>query len=471
MKRSSTGHNIKLTGIAASAGMAIGKVFKLSGDVIKVEERSISADQVAQEIKKLNKALEVTKRELIEIQKQAKTQTGKEGEDIFDAHQSILEDQFVIDETIEQIKKQRKNADFVYNQMMQGFQDSLQTLDDEYFRGRVADIKDVKRRLIKNIQGGETRFLNNLTRKAVVVAFDLTPSDTVLLDRQKIVAFLTDKGGKNSHAAIMARSMGIPSVVGLENITNSVRTGDTVIIDGINGAVIVNPTSPVLNKFLKLRAEYDELTKGLAKFSKLPCRTLDGKDVELSANLDFLDEIDSIINYGARGVGLFRTEYLYLKSEKLPTEEQEFEEYLKTAEKLYPHSVIIRTLDVGGDKTPRCLPMPREDNPMLGWRAIRLCLENPKLFKSQLRAILRASIKGNVKLLLPMISSLDEIYKAKTIIDQVKSDLFSQNIPFDDKIEIGVMIEIPSAAIMADAIAEEVDFEDPCFTQEDERYD
>ena len=296
MKRSSTGHNIKLTGIAASAGMAIGKVFKLSGDVIKVEERSISADQVAQEIKKLNKALEVTKRELIEIQKQAKTQTGKEGEDIFDAHQSILEDQFVIDETIEQIKKQRKNADFVYNQMMQGFQDSLQTLDDEYFRGRVADIKDVKRRLIKNIQGGETRFLNNLTRKAVVVAFDLTPSDTVLLDRQKIVAFLTDKGGKNSHAAIMARSMGIPSVVGLENITNSVRTGDTVIIDGINGAVIVNPTSPVLNKFLKLRAEYDELTKGLAKFSKLPCRTLDGKDVELSANLDFLDEIDSIIN-------------------------------------------------------------------------------------------------------------------------------------------------------------------------------
>ncbi|MBC8181778.1 phosphoenolpyruvate--protein phosphotransferase [candidate division KSB1 bacterium] len=458
MKRSSAGHNIKLNGIAASAGIAIGKVFKLSGDVIKVEERSISSDQIAHEVKKLIKALEVTKRELAEIQKQAKTKTGKEGEDIFDAHQSILEDHVVIEETIEQIKEQKKNADFIYNQVMQGFQDSLQTLDDEYFRGRVADIKDVKRRLIKNIQGGETRLLNNLTQKAVIIAYDLTPSDTVLLDRQKIIAFLTDKGGKTSHAAIMARSMGIPSVVGLENITNSVRTGDTVIIDGISGAVIVNPTSSVLNKFLKLRAEYDELTKDLSKFRNLPCRTLDGKDVELSANLDFLDEINSIINYGARGVGLFRTEYLYLKSDKLPTEEQEFAEYLKTAEKLYPHPVIIRTLDIGGDKTARCLPMPHEDNPMLGWRAIRICLENPKLFKSQLRAILRASIKGNVKLLLPMISSLDEIYKAKAIIDQVKGDLTSQNIPFDDKIEIGAMIEIPSAAIMADAIAEEVDF-------------
>jgi phosphoenolpyruvate-protein phosphotransferase (PTS system enzyme I) len=458
MKRSSTRHMTRLTGIAASAGIAIGKAFKLSGDVIKVEERSIRGDQIAQEVKKLTKALEVTKRELAEIQKQAKTKTGKEGEDIFDAHQSLLEDQLVIDETIEQIKKQRKNADFIYNQVMQGFQDSLQTLDDEYFRGRVADIKDVKRRLIKNIQGGETNFLINLTQKAVVIAYDLTPSDTVLLDRQKIIAFLTDKGGKTSHAAIMARSMGIPSVVGLKNITNSVRSGDTVIIDGINGIVIVNPTTSVLNKFLKLRAEYDELTKDLSKFRKLPCRTLDGKDVELSANLEFLDEINSIINYGARGVGLFRTEYLYLKSDELPSEEQEFKEYLKTAEKLHPHPVIIRTLDIGGDKTPRCFPMPREDNPMLGWRAIRLCLENPKLFKSQLRAILRASFKGNIKLLLPMISSLDEIYKAKTIIDQVKGDLSSQNIPFDDNIEIGVMIEIPSAAIMADVIAEEVDF-------------
>jgi len=443
MKRSNARHMIKLTGIAASAGIAIGKVFKLSGDVIKVEERSISSDQIDLEIKKLNKALEVTKRELAEIQKHAKTKTGKEGEDLFDAHQSILEDHVVIDETIEQIKNQKKNADFIYNQVMQEFQDSLQTLDDEYFRGRVADIKDVKRRLIKNIQGGEARFLTNLTQKAVVIAYDLSPSDTVLLDRQKIVAFLTDKGGKTSHAAIMSRSLGIPSVVGLENITNSAQTGDTVIIDGINGAVIVNPTSFVLNKFLKLRAEYDELTKDLAKFRNLPCRTLDGKDVELSANLEFIDEINSIINYGARGVGLFRTEYLYLKSDKLPTEEHEFEEYSKTADMLHPHPVIIRTLDIGGDKTPRCFPIPREDNPMLGLRAIRLCLGNLKLFKSQLRAILRASVKGNVKLLLPMISSVEEIYKAKTIIEQVKGDYYPRIFLLMKKLKLASWSKFP----------------------------
>ena len=449
---------IKLKGVAASAGIAIGKAFKLTGDVIKVEERDLSPDEVIQEIKKFNKAIELTKRELADIQSQAKTKIGKEGEDIFDAHQSLLEDQIVIEETINQIKKQRKNADFIYYTMMQEFQNSLENVDDEYFIGRVADIKDVKRRLIKNIQGGKPSFLNNLTQKAIIVAHDITPSDTVLFDRQKVLAFTTDRGGKTSHAAILSRSMEIPSVVGLEKITNSVSTGDTIIIDGINGVAIINPTSSVLNKYLKLRATYDELTKDLSKFRELPCRTLDGKDVELSANLDFLDEINSIVNYGARGVGLFRTEYIYMARDSLPTEEQEFQEYIKVAETLYPHPVIIRTLDIGGDKKPRCCPMPDENNPVLGWRAIRFCLERPNIFKSQLRAILRASAKGNVKILLPMISCLEEIYKAKVYIDQVKGELLSQKVPFDENIEIGAMIEIPSAAIMADVIAEEVDF-------------
>jgi len=449
---------IKLTGIAASAGIAIGKAFKLSGDVIKVEERDISVDHINQEMKKFQKALELTKRELAEIQSQAKAKTGKEGEEIFNAHQLILDDPVVVEETIKKIKQRRKNADFIYHQVMQEFQDSLQKADDEYFRGRVADIKDVKRRVIKNIQGGESQFLTQLTQKAVIVAHDLTPSDTVLLDRQKVIAFLTDIGGKTSHAAIMARSMEIPSVVGLKKISTVVNTGDTIIIDGINGVAIVNPTPAILNKYLMLRAEYDELTKNLSRYRLLPCRTLDGKNVELSANLDFQDEINSIINYGARGVGLYRTEYLYMSSLKLPTEEQEFAEYARVAEKLSPHPVIIRTLDIGGDKTPRCFAMPSENNPMLGWRALRFCLENPKLFKSHLRAILRASIKGNVKLLLPMVSSLEEIYKAKAIIDQVKGDLLSQNFPFDENIEIGAMIEIPSAAIIADVLAEELDF-------------
>ena len=449
---------IKLKGVAASPGISIGTVFKLTGDVVKVEERYLTAEEVSREIKNFRKAVELTRKELIEIQQQAKQKIGKEAEKIFNAHQLFLDDQLIIDETIKQIKKQKRNADFIYNEVMQKYQDSLETVDDEYFMGRVADIKDVKRRLIRNIQGGKCFSFNGLTQKAVIVAHDLTPSDTVMLDKQKALAFATDKGGKNSHAAIMARSLEIPSVVGLQKITQYVNSGDNIILDGSNGIVIINPTKSTLNKYFKLRAEYDELTKNLSKYRDLPCRTLDGKDVELSANLDFPDEINSVIYYGAKGIGLFRTEYIYLSRDKLPTEDDEYQEYIKVAEKLYPHPVIIRTLDIGGDKNPRYISIPKEDNPVLGWRAIRFCLETPKIFKSQLRAILRASAKGNVKILLPMISCLEEIQRAKNIIDQVKGELLSKNIPFDEDIEIGVMIEIPSAAIMADILAEEVDF-------------
>ncbi len=449
---------IKLKGVPASPGIAIGQIFKLTGDVIKVEERDISPEQIAGEIKKFKKAINKTKKELFQIQDQAREKIGKEGEEIFDAHQFLLEDIVIINETETQIEQQCKNADFVYYNVMEEYQKSLENVDNEYFLGRVADIKDVKRRLIRNIQGGQSQFLTNIIKKAIVVAHDLTPSETILMDKQKVLAFTTDLGGKTSHAAIMARSLEIPSVVGLKKITALANTGDTAIIDGQNGEVILNPTSAVLTEYLKLREKYDELTKNLSEFRELPCRTLDGKDVELSANLDFPNEINTIINYGARGVGLFRTEYLYLTREKIPTEEDEYNEYKKIVQKLSPHPVIIRTLDIGGDKKPRSIMIPDEANPVLGWRAIRYCLEKPQLFKSQLRAILRTSAHGNVKILIPMVSCVEEIVQTKNVIDQVKGELISQNKPFDDKIEIGAMIEVPSAAIMADAIAEEVDF-------------
>jgi len=449
---------VKLRGIAASPGVIVGSVYKLTGDVVRVEERYLKKDEVAQEIKKFNRALKKTHEELSEIKSQARQKIGKEAEKIFDAHQLLLDDMTIIDETISQIQQQQKNADFIYFEVMQQYQKSLENVDNEYFMGRVADIKDVKRRLIRNIQGGKTGTFSGLTRKAIIVAHDLSPSDTVLLEKQKVQAFATDRGGKNSHAAIMARAMAIPSVVGLKELTRHCATGDTIIIDGGNGDIILNPTPTILNKYLKLREEYDESTKQLSKNRELPCRTLDGKDVELSANLDFPDEFQSVINYGAHGVGLFRTEYIYMSSKQLPGEDDEYQEYLKVANNLYPHSVIIRTLDIGGDKNPRYLRMPEENNPVLGWRAIRFCLENPHIFKSQLRAIMRASVRGNVKILLPMISCLKEIYQTKIIIDQVKSELQNRKIPFDENIEIGVMIEIPSAAIMADVLAEEVDF-------------
>lgn len=449
---------VRLKGIAASPGIAIGKVFALTGDVVKVEERKISPEEVTNEIKKFKQAIELTHNELVNIQIQAKQKIGKDGEKIFDVHQMLLDDDIINEETITKIQCECKNADFIYYQVMQQFQNSLAGADNEYFMGRVADIRDVKRRLIRNIQGKEPQYLNGLTNPAIIVAHDLTPSDTVLLDRQKVLAFATEKGGKTSHAAIMARSLEIPSVVGLNQIIDLVATGDTVIIDGSEGIVIVNPSSAELNKYVKLRIQYHEITKELSKIRDLPCRTSDGKDVELSANLEFPDEINSIITYGARGIGLFRTENLYLTKPELPTEQEQFEEYYKVAEKVSPYPVIIRTLDIGGDKKSPALEIPEEDNPFLGWRAIRLCLEKSDLFKTQLRAILRASVMGNVKIMFPMISCLEEIYRAKEIFEQVKEELKSKKIPFDENIEIGVMIEIPSAAIMADIIAEEVDF-------------
>ena len=341
---------------------------------------------------------------------------------------------------------------------MQKFQDSLENVGDEYFKGRVEDIKDVKRRLIRNIQGREPRYLNGLTNPAVIIARDLTPSDTVLLDRQKVLAFATDRGGRTSHAAIMARSLEIPSVVGLETITEKAETGDTIIIDGNEGITILNPNSSEMNRYIKLREQYHEATQALSKIRDLPCRSKDGKDIELSANLEFPDEINSIITYGARGIGLYRTENLYITRHELPTEEEQFEEYYKIAEKVSPYPVIIRTLDIGGDKKAASFEFPEEDNPFLGWRAIRLCLEKEDIFKTQLSAILRASVMGNVKIMFPMISCLEEVIRAKDILEQVKQSLKAKRVPFDDNIEIGVMIEIPSAAIMADMLAQEVDF-------------
>ncbi|NOZ62773.1 MAG: phosphoenolpyruvate--protein phosphotransferase [Calditrichaeota bacterium] len=450
--------NIQIKGIAASAGIAIGVVYKLSGDVIKVEERDIPPEEVDREIKKFDRAIDLTRQELHEIQKQARDKIDKDASEIFDAHQMLLDDQVIIKETKLQIANQLKNADFVYHQLMKKYQDSLENADDEFFMGRVADIKDVKRRLIRNIQGKKPVSFKSLVKKSVIVARDLTPSETVMLDKNKVLAFATDKGGKNSHAAIMARSMEIPSVVGAQNISELVQTGDLVILDGNNGDIIINPSKRILDKYVYLRTEYDELTKSLSAFRNLPSRTLDGKDVELSANLDFADEIKSVINYGAQGVGLFRTEYIYLTRDQLPSEEEEFAEYCRITESIYPHPVIIRTLDIGGDKNPRYLSFPEEDNPALGSRGIRFSLDHRKILKSQLTAILRASAKGNVKILLPMISCHEEISHARALIDQVKGDLRSKKIPYDPNIEIGIMIETPSAALMADVLAEDVDF-------------
>jgi len=445
-------------GVPASSGIVIGKAFVLAGDVVKVEQRELTAEQVPHEIDKFKKAIEATKNDLKKIQVKASVKIGKDGEKLFDVYQMLLEDAVIIDETINRITSEKKNADYIYYTVMLRFQSLLESTADEYFTGRVADIRDVKRRVIRKIQGKKYSYVERITEKSIIVSRELTPLETALFNKRLVLAFATDLGGKTSHAAIMAQSLQIPAVVGLKNLSSSINTGDRIIVDGKNGEIIANPSDETLDKYQKRQLKYINISRQFEKIRDLPCRTLDGRDVELSANLEFPDEIENIITFGAKGIGLFRTEYLYLTKEVLPTEEEEFAEYYKVASRIKPNSVIIRTLDIGGDKQPRCIQIPEEQNPFLGFRAIRLCLERQDIFRTQLRAILRASVLGNVKILLPMISCIDEIYQAKKIIADVQEELIKENIPFDEAIDIGVMIEVPSAAIIADLIAKEVDF-------------
>ncbi len=449
---------ITLNGVPASPGIAIGKAYLLTGDTVKVEQRDITKDQLQEEIDKFNVAIETTKNEFKKIQKKAKFRIGIDGKKLFDVYQMLLEDSFIIDETIDRIKKENKNADFIYYKVMGRFQQSLESANDELFMGRATDIRDVKRRVIRNIQGKKYSFLNLVTEKSIIIARELTPLDTVQFDKRKVLAFATDLGGQTSHAAIMARSLNIPSVVGLKTISSSLYSGDRLILDGKKGIAIINPSEEDLDKYRKLQKKIVTLSKKLDRIKELPCRTLDGKDIELSANLEFPDEIESVITYGAKGIGLYRTEYLYLMKNELPTEEEEYNAYYNLACQISPNPVIIRTLDIGGDKQPRCIHIPEEENPFLGLRAIRLCLENVGIFRTQLRAILRASVVGNIKILFPMISCLDEVYEAKKILRDVQQELKNEKIPFDESIDIGVMIEVPSAAIITDLIAKEVDF-------------
>jgi phosphoenolpyruvate-protein phosphotransferase (PTS system enzyme I) len=456
MNSNTTDHAFK--GVSASPGIAIGHAYVLTGDVVKVDQRIISNDQIDEEIQRFREAIDTTKDDLLSIQRKAKFKIGEDGEKLFDVYRMLLEDSFIIDETIEQIRKENKNADFTYFMVMQRFQESLESTGDEYFAGRATDIRDVKRRVIRNIQKKSYSLLKNIPDQAIIVARELTPLDTVQLDRQKVVAFITDLGGKTSHAAIMAMSLQIPAVVGLTNITRYVNIGDELIVDGKHGEVYVHPSESLKKKYHKFQDEYRKAQKKLSLIRKLPCRTLDGKDIELAANIEFPEEVESVISFGARGVGLYRSEFQYLRGDELPTEAELFNEYMQVAESINPHPVIIRTLDLGGDKQPRCITFPEEENPFLGLRAIRFSLERQDIFRTQLRAILRASIHGNVKIMFPMISSIQEIRRVKIILAEIKQQLKNDNLPFDESIDIGAMIEVPAAAIVSDIIAREVDF-------------
>ncbi|MFH1381074.1 MAG: phosphoenolpyruvate--protein phosphotransferase, partial [Candidatus Omnitrophota bacterium] len=424
-----------------------------------VPKRKIKGKFIENEIVRFKKALQKTRAEILAIHSKISEEMGVEKARIFNAHLMVLEDEVLISEVMAKLKKNHLVVEYVFWQVLKKYIGVLSKSDDEYLRERVSDINDVGKRVLKNLLGTEHRTLGDLKRKeTVIVAYDLSPSDTALMHRGNVIAFVTDIGGRTSHTAIMAKSLEIPAVVGLETATSNVGDGSNVIVDGNRGIVVINPSGATQKKYRLERKRFEKFEKHLLKLKDLPAKTLDGKEIELAANIESPFDVPSVLAHGAKGIGLYRTEYFYMNKKMLPNEDEQYEAYKSVAEQIAPHSVIIRTLDLGGDKFLSQFEVPREMNPFLGWRAIRFCLARPDIFKAQLRAILRASHYGKLKIMYPMISGIEELRQANVILEEVRKDLRKKGIPFDEKMEVGAMIEVPSAAITSDVLAKEADF-------------
>ncbi len=456
--RKSIRKQMQLKGIPAAPGIVIGKVYIFGTEELHAPERKITSEEVPVEIARFKRALLETRKEIIKVEKKISHEMGVEHGRIFSAHLLVLEDPVLVEEVITRLKKKKKNIEFVFVEILDKYIDVLSEAKDEYLRDRISDIMDVGRRILRNLLGAETRGMEDLTDKSVVIAYDLSPSHTAMMHKGRVIGFATDIGGRTSHTAIMAKSLEIPAVVGLENVTDVIRNGDTVILDGTHGVVIVNPTKRFVEKYEKEQKKYEHIEKGLFGLKTLSSETLDGHKVVLAGNIELPEDVASVIAHGAEGIGLYRTEYFYMNRPDLPSEEEQFNAYKSVAMRIKPHHVIIRTLDIGGDKFLSHLDIPKEMNPFLGWRAIRFCLASPVIFKTQLRAILRASAFGKLKLMYPMISGITEFRQANVLLEDVKSGLRKKGIPFNNDIEVGAMIEVPSAAMTSNIIAKEADF-------------
>lgn len=448
----------RLKGIPASAGVAIGRAFLLDSEDVPVNKVAISASMVPQEIARFEEALIRTRKEIHEIQARIAEELGVEYGEIFNAHLMFLEDRSLIEEVIRRLKDDRVCVEFIFSQVLEKYLKAFSRTEDEYMRERVSDVQDVGRRVLRALTGLKRCSLGELTEPVVVIAYDLSPSDTATMHRQHVIGFVTDIGGRTSHTAIMAKSLEIPAVVGVQEATRRVQPDDLVIVEGSTGTIIVNPDPQTLRRYEGLKARLESIDQALLKLKDLPAETPDGRRVRLCANIEFPEEIPSVIAHGAEGIGLYRTEFIYLNRNDLPSEEEQFKAYRHVVRAMAPQPVIVRTIDLGGDKFASELRMPREMNPFLGWRAIRFCLARPEIFKVQLRAVLRASAHGKVKLMYPMISGVEELREANRILREVKQELTSKGEPFDPHLEVGAMIEVPSAALTLDLLAEEVKF-------------
>jgi len=447
-----------LKGIPASPGITTGKVFFFGREQYSITRRVIKDDQIQSEIKRFMDALVQTKNEILDIKKRISEEMGLEHGQIFSAHLLVIEDSMLIEEVISKIKKEKLSIEYVFQDVLKKYIKVFSEMDDEYLKERISDINDVGSRILKNLIGAKEDILANLKEKSVVVAYDLSPSDTATMHKKNVIGFATDIGGRTSHTAIMAKSLEIPAVVGLETITKNVESGDTIIIDGTHGIVIINPSAKTVKKYESERKRLVNFEKHLLELKNLPSVTLDGRKVHLAANIEVPEDVLSVIAHGAEGIGLYRTEYFYMNRKDIPDEDEQYKAYSTVAKKMKPHPIVLRTLDLGGDKFLSQLEVPQEMNPFLGWRAIRFCLARPDIFKAQLRAILRASVHGKLKLMYPMISGLEELRQANGILEEAKKSLRKESIPFDEDIEVGAMIEVPSAALITDILAKEVDF-------------
>ncbi|MBM7556902.1 phosphoenolpyruvate--protein phosphotransferase [Halanaerobacter jeridensis] len=444
----------ELTGVAASPGVASAEVLVLEGEV-EYEERTI--EDTAGEKKRLKDAIAKSKKQLEKIKAKVKREIGDQKAQIFAAHLKAVEDPELIKAVETKIDQEQINAEAGVDQAIEEFASRLEALDNEYMQERAGDFRDVGSRILKNLLGLNTVSLAELDKEVILVARDLAPSDTAQIDKELVQGFATAVGSRTSHTAIMARSMEIPAVVGATGILDDIETGDQMIVDGLDGTVIVNPSDAELAEYEEKAEEYAQRKKRLAELKELPAETTDGHQVELVANIGTPADIPGAQDNGAEGIGLYRSEFLYMDRDSLPTEEEQFEAYKEVAEKI-DGPIVIRTMDIGGDKELPYLDMPEEMNPFLGYRAIRMCLDKPEIFKVQLRAILRASAYGQVKIMYPMISAVEQLREANQILAEVKEELREENIAFDEDLEVGMMIEVPAAAMVADILAKEADF-------------
>ncbi len=443
-------------GIAASKGYAIGKVFLQVNEEIVITDEKIS--DIEGEKAKLQKALDDSRAQLEKIKEKALTEMGAEKAQVFEAHITLLDDPEFTGAMQMEIESNSTNSMKAVQSVTDMFVSIFDAMEDAYMRERAADIKDVSKRIISNLAGKGGDAFAITEENTIVVAHDLTPSDTAQLDRSKVVGFITDIGGRTSHAAIMARTLEIPAVLGLGDITTSVKTGDKVIVDGITGDVIINPSEEVIAEYTEKKEKFQAEQEELKKLIDVKTTTKSGRRIEVCGNIGKPEDVLGVIANGGDGVGLFRTEFLYMDRESAPTEEEQFESYKFVLEKMEGKQVVIRTLDIGGDKTLPYLPLPQEMNPFLGYRAIRLCLDKKEIFKVQLRALLRASVFGKLCVMFPMISGIQEFRQAKEVVEECKAELRTEGKEYSDNIQWGIMVEIPAAAVMADELAKEVDF-------------